>query len=223
MSITVKAYIEHDELALVPTLRSAEEIRIEVTTQANTDPDSDRFPFRIEYDDFDELEGFLEQDPTVHRYELVDASAEMRIYYIEHSEETILLSPIVTSVNGFMSCAESKCRGWFVQLQLPDREALNGVWEYTKKHDMDFNIIEVYGNTGSEMNPSFGLTDEQLEALTTAYRCGYFCEPREMSLDDVAAEVGISSTAMSGRLRRGMQNLISGTVVDDETLEKINN
>lgn len=216
MSIAVKAYIEHDELALVPTLRRLEDIEIEVITQANTDPDSDVFPFLIEYDDPDELETYLDRDPTINRYELVDANDGTFIYYIEHPNGTQLLSPVVTSVNGFMLRAETRRRGWFVQLQLPDRDALNTIWEYTTECGMNFDIIEVYGNTGTGTDVTFGLTDEQIEALTTAYRCGYFNEPRDMALSDVADEIGVSSTAMSGRLRRGMRNLISAALIDED-------
>ena len=216
MSITVKAYAEHDELALVPTLQSVDGIEIEVITQANTDPDSDVFPFLIEYDDRDELQRHLERDPTVDSYELVDANDGMFIYYIEHSDGTILLSPIVTEVNGFMLRAETRRRGWFVQLQLPDREALNTIWEYAEECGMKFEIIEIHGNGGAETDISYGLTDEQIEALRTAYECGYFNEPRDMALSDVADEVGVSSTAMSGRLRRGMRNLISAALMDED-------
>lgn len=219
MSITVKSYIEHDNLALTPTLRSAEDISIEVITQANTDPNSNVFPFLIEYDNRDELEEFLEEDLTVDNYELVDVSDDTYIYYIDHTDEAELLSPVVTSVNGFMLRAETKGRGWFIQLQLPDREALNTIWEYTEDCGMDFDIIEVYGNTGAERDISFGLTEEQIEALKTAYKCGYFSEPREMALSDVADEIGVSSTAMSGRLRRGMRNLVSAALMEDEDID----
>ncbi len=216
MPITVKAYAEHDELALVPTLRSVDGIEIEVITQANTDPDSDIFPFLIKYDDRDELERHLESDPTVDSYELVDANDGMFIYYIEHPDGTILLSPILTEVNGFMLRTETKRRGWFVQLQLPDREALNTIWEYAEGCGMKFEIFEIHGSTGAKEDVSFGLTDEQIEALQTAYKCGYFNEPRDTALSGVADEVGVSSTAMSGRLRRGMRNLISAALMDED-------
>lgn len=219
MSITVKVYAEHEELALVPTLRSSDNITIEVITQANTDPESNVFPFLIEYDDLPKLESFLDGDPTVDEYELVDAGDGTHIYYIKHASDAKLLSPIVTSVNGFMIRAETKRRGWFLQLQLPDREALNTVWEYTKDCGMNFDIIEVYGDSVDVNDVSYGLTEEQIEALTVAYKYGYFSEPREMSLNGVANEIGLSSTAMSGRLRRGMRNLISAALITDEEIE----
>ncbi|RDZ34463.1 DNA-binding protein, partial [Haloferax sp. Atlit-47N] len=51
MSITTKIHIEHERLALVPTLQNLGEITIRVITQGNTDPGSTVFPFLIEYHD----------------------------------------------------------------------------------------------------------------------------------------------------------------------------
>lgn len=216
MPITAKIYVEHDRLALVPTLRSLDGVNIEVITQVTTDPNSDFFPFLIEYDDFEELERALESDPTVENYELADRSENTGIYYIEHTEDTKLISRIVTEVNGFLMHTETKDRGWLVRLHLPDRGALNTVWNYADSEDIKLDIIEIYTKDGTDANLSYGLTEEQMEALTFAHEMGYFREPREMSLSELADEMGISSTALSGRIRRGMHNLISVALADED-------
>ncbi|MHC3381305.1 helix-turn-helix domain-containing protein [Haloarcula sp. H-GB5] len=216
MSITTKIHIEHERLALVPTLQNLEDIAIRVITQGNTDPGSTVFPFLIEYRDRDRLEEMLDADPTVQSYELVDWTDQTGIYYIEHTPETKLISSVVTDVNGFLVHTETKGNGWLVRLLLPDREALNTIWEYANENDISLDIIEIYGNTDTGGESSYGLTDEQRIALTTAYENGYFGEPRDISLNEVADEIGLSSTAMSGRLRRGMRNLIAATIIDRE-------
>lgn len=216
MSITTKIHIEHDRLALVPTLQTLEDVAIRVITQGNTDPGSTVFPFLIEYRDRDRLEEMLDADPTVQSYELVDWTDQTGIYYIEHTPETKLISSVVTDVNGFLVHTETKGNGWLVRLLLPDREALNTIWEYADENDISLDIIEIYGNTDTGGESSYGLTDEQRTALITAYENGYFGEPRDISLNEVANEIGLSSTAMSGRLRRGMRNLIAATIIDRE-------
>ncbi|EMA08802.1 Predicted DNA binding protein, contains HTH domain [Haloarcula vallismortis] len=216
MSITTKIHIEHERLALVPTLQNLGDIAIRVITQGNTDPGSTVFPFLIEYHDRARLEEMLDTDPTVQSYELVDWTDQTGIYYIEHTPETKLISSVVTDVNGFLIHTETKGNGWLVRLLLPDREALNTIWEYANENDISLDIIEIYGNTDTGGESSYGLTDEQRTALTTAYENGYFGEPRDISLNEVADEIGLSSTAMSGRLRRGMRNLIAATIIDRE-------
>jgi predicted DNA binding protein len=216
MSITTKIHIEHERLALIPTLQSLEDIAIRVITQGNTDPGSTVFPFLIDYDDRERLEEMLDTDPTVQSYELVDWTDQTGIYYIEHTPETKLISSVVTDVNGFLVHTETKGNGWLVRLLLPDREALNTIWEFAHENDISLDIIEIYGNTDTGGESSYGLTEEQRIALTTAYENGYFGEPRDISLNEVAAEIGLSSTAMSGRLRRGMRNLVAATIIDRE-------
>jgi predicted DNA binding protein len=216
MSITTKIHIEHERLALVPTLQKLGDIAIRVITQGNTDPGSTVFPFLIEYRDRDQLEEMLDADPTVQSYELVDWTDQTGIYYIEHTPETKLISSVVTDVNGFLVHTETKGNGWLVRLLLPDREGLNTIWEYANENNISLDIIEIYGNTDTGGESSYGLTDEQRTALTTAYENGYFGEPRDISLNEVADEIGLSSTAMSGRLRRGMRNLIAATIIDRE-------
>ncbi len=215
MSITAKLHIEHELLALAPTLRALGEINMRVVTQGTTDPGSAVFPFFIEYDDREELERALGDDPTVDSFELIDWMGRTGIYYIKNTEETKLISTIVTDVNGFLIHTETRGDGWVVRLLLPDREALNEIWEYANANDISMDIIEIYGNSDTGDEISYGLTDEQRVALITLYRNGYFSEPREISLDEAAGKIGLSSTAMSGRLRRGMRNLISTTIAEE--------
>ncbi|WP_276273213.1 helix-turn-helix domain-containing protein [Haloarcula litorea] len=218
MSVTAKIHIEHERLALVPTLRTLSDVEIRVITQGTTAPGATNFPFLIEYHDRTELESRLDDDPTVEGYELVDWTDGTGIYYIAHTPETLLISTVVTDVNGFLVHTETKGNGWLARLLLPNRKALNAIWEFATENDMSLEIIEIYGSDDAGTETSYGLTDEQTAALKTAYEEGYFGEPREISLDEVAAEMDLSSTAMSGRLRRGMRNLVAATIadVDDE-------
>jgi predicted DNA binding protein len=216
MSVSTKLYIEHERLALAPTLRRLDGIDIQVVTQSNTNPGGTVFPFLIEYDDRPELEAAFDADPTVESYELVDWIGRSGIYYIEHAPGTKLISTVVTDVNGFLVHAETKSNGWLVRLVLPDRVALNDIWEHAREHDISLDIIELYRNDDAGGSGSYGLTDQQLAALKLAYEEGYFDEPRDISLSEVADELGLSSTAMSGRLRRGMRNLIAATLADED-------
>jgi len=214
MSVTAKIHIGHERLALVPTLRSLEDVEIQVITQGTTAPGATNFPFLINYHDREELESRLDEDPTVQGYWIVDWNDDAGIYYIAHTPETLLISTVVTEVNGFLIHTETKGNGWLAQLLLPDRKALTTIWEFAMDNDISFEIIEIHGSDDTGTETSYGLTDEQTTALKTAYEEGYFDEPREISLDEVAQEMDLSSSAVSGRLRRGMRNLVAATIAD---------
>jgi len=214
MSVTATIHIQHERLALVPTLRGLSDVEIQVITQGTTAPGATNFPFLIHYQDRAELESHLDEDPTVDEYELVDWTDDTGIYYIAHTEETVLISNVVTDVNGFLVHTETKGNGWLARLLLPDRKALSTIWEYATEQNISLEIIEIYGKDDAGGVDSYGLTDEQTAALKIAYEEGYFGEPREVSLDEVASVIGLSSTAMSGRLRRGMRNLVAATIAE---------
>ncbi|OYR42952.1 DNA-binding protein [Halorubrum sp. Ib24] len=215
MSIIVTLHVEHERLALVPTLRRLDGADIEVVTQGTTDPGSSEFPFLVEYGDRDGLERALESDPTVGEYELIEWSDGTGVYYIEHTSETELISTAVSDANGFLIHTESERNGWLVRLLLPDRAALSDVWDHATENGMQLDIVEIHDNETTDSGPSYGLTDEQRQTLLIAYENGYFVEPREMSLDELADELGLSSTAVSGRLRRGMRNLVAATIATE--------
>jgi predicted DNA binding protein len=56
------------------------------------------------------------------------------------------------------------------------------------------------------------LTRAQSEALTLALELGYFEVPRRTSLEDLASELGVSDSATSQRLRRGLSTLLRATI-----------
>jgi len=212
MSITAKVYLEHPNLALVPTVRRVPDAQIRVIMQGTTDPGATAFPFLIDHPDPGVVEAALTADPTVAQFECIDRTGDLAIYRIEHSTEARLISSVVTRANGLLMRTETEDTGWIVHLLLPDREALTAVWTYAGEQEMHLDIIEIYTNERTDGTQSYGLTAPQREAIQTAFAQGYFNEPRDVSLTDLSEEMSLSSTAMSGRLRRGLRNLIGATI-----------
>ncbi|MEZ3118023.1 helix-turn-helix domain-containing protein [Halobaculum sp. MBLA0147] len=56
------------------------------------------------------------------------------------------------------------------------------------------------------------LPDEQREALELAVERGYFEEPRAVSIEDLATELGVPRSTASYRLRRATAALAEGFV-----------
>jgi len=95
--------------------------------------------------------------------------------------------------------------GWFA-----DREAFiefSTFWQ----HNAGFQLHRLT-RAGQPETAGDGLSDRQLEALRTAYERGYFEVPRRTSLDTIAAELEISASSLSERLRRAQTHLIEETV-----------
>jgi hypothetical protein len=58
----------------------------------------------------------------------------------------------------------------------------------------------------------FGLTDSQHRVLELASRRGYFEVPRDVTLKELADEVGVSHQALSEQIRRGTGALVEDTI-----------
>jgi predicted DNA binding protein len=53
------------------------------------------------------------------------------------------------------------------------------------------------------------LTSKQQEALVLAFRLGYFNTPRRVSVDALAAKLGLASSTMAVHLRRAERRLLA--------------
>lgn len=217
MSLIAVADIAHPDLALVPTIREVTDVAIQVVPHSATDAETGMFFFLVESEDgtFEGFEAALDADHTVDEWLLVADSETSRIYRLCHTDSTKLLSPKTTEVGGLMREATSNIRGWTVSLQVPDREALSTLWEFCASEDISFELVSVYRQeewAGGEGAP---LTEAQRVALVTAFEAGYFEEPRATSLEELAEQLDISPTAVGGRLRRGMAELVEATLVED--------
>jgi predicted DNA binding protein len=95
--------------------------------------------------------------------------------------------------------------GWFA-----DRDTFETLASFWQRN-VDFRLRRLTRD-GDPESPGEGLTDPQREALRTAYELGYFEIPRRTSLESVAAELDISASSASERLRRAQSYLIEETV-----------
>ena len=59
------------------------------------------------------------------------------------------------------------------------------------------------------------MTDRQLEALRTAYQSGFFQWPRERTGEDVAEQMGVSSSTFHRHLRLALDQLLSAVLDED--------
>ncbi|WP_338739727.1 helix-turn-helix domain-containing protein [Haloplanus salilacus] len=213
MSLIAVVEIDHPDLALTPTIRSTD-ASVQVVSHTATDPETGMFFFLVETDDFPAFEASLESDHTVEASLLVAEAATTRIYRLRHTSGTKLISPITTEMGGLMLEAEGTDTGWSVRMQLPDRETLGGLWEFCDREDIEFHIDHIYSLDDVSVD-GVGLTDAQRDALLAAYEAGYFEEPRGTSLEELAADLDISPTAVGGRIRRGTSRLVERTLVEE--------
>lgn len=216
MVIALKLYAEHPDLPLTPTIRALKDVEIGVFSDAGTDPDHDVYIFWIEAPEFDAVGRALDDDLTVADHSVLVKSGSRWTYRIEYSDDVTVITPGIVEAGGLTVEARSYSNGWLIHLQLQDHDALFSLNEYAKEHDIHLDVLELHQNDEREETREYGLTESQRDGLVTAYVHGYYDNPRQTSLEELASTLGISSTSVSGRLRRGSARLIEAVLVDDD-------
>lgn len=107
--------------------------------------------------------------------------------------------------------------GWVVELR-GERAVLRRVEAFCREAAVEMTLRRVYEATALEVaerhDSPGGLTRLQHETLLAALEAGYFEEPREVTLEELAGELGVSPRAISRRLRRGVANALRSSLLE---------
>jgi len=226
MALVTEVRFAHADGALADTLSALPALDAVVVPETSTDPRGSVYFFRFDHESTTELRTVLAEDHTVATVTKLSGFVDDGVLGIEFAPGTELLAPEVTSQGGFVLAARSAAptggaRGWRERWLLPDREAVHEIWRHAREVDFEFEVLELRqgGGIGETYPGGDALTDQQRRALSVAYERGYFREPREASLEELADELDLSASAVGGRLRRGMKSLVGQTLVADRASE----
>lgn len=212
--------VTHPDIVLTETVTHDQSSKVKSVSEAGTDPTSGKFFYHIESSDFSRFEDGLRNDTTIGGFErVIETRDQEAIYSFEYTDEAKILSPVISTANGVILEMENEGHAWVLTIWMPDRTNLIELWDYAQGNDIEIELLRVneYASLG---NTDAGLTDSQREALLAALDIGYFEEPRNATLGEVAADLGISQPAASGLLRRGIKRLIvSSLMADGDTQE----
>ena len=209
--ITATLRVASADLALTETVERDGTATIRPVTGSGTVPEAEAYLFAVDAEDFARFEAAIEHDSTVEAFDRVVELGSERLYSFRYAPGATLFSPAIAAVNGISLEWANGETAWTVRVWLPDRAALAELWEHAAERDIEISLERVTDHT-APVGADDGLTRNQREALRLALRMGYFEEPRESTLGDVAAELDISQPAAGGLLRRGIRRLVASTV-----------
>ncbi len=215
MAIVTEVHFSHEDGALAGTLAALPALEATVVRETSTDPGRGVYFLRFSGVDPAEVREALSADHTVAEVRSV-LDGDRRLLGVVFTDGTKLLAPRVTREDGFVLEARSSAAGWRERWLFRDREGIHGVWQYARREGFAFEVVDLSSISDAESPDSAELTAKQREALVAAYECGYFDEPREASLEELAAELDVSPSAVGGRIRRGMKSLIGASVAVDD-------
>ena len=210
MSVIADFDVRNPGTALSNALEAVPDVELDLIQQVGTDPDHPYLFVWVETDDIDAWEDGMAADETVddvQRYTEMNGEVLYRMQ-ITDAAESVSYGMWVRL--GAEQLEATWSDGWWhIRMRFPDREALSEVETWCEANGVDFELTRIYADPVDERTEDDALTPEQREVLEVAHEMGYFDIPREASMSDLASELGISSQAVSERLRRGHQVLVS--------------
>lgn len=204
--------LAHPDLVLTSTIEQLPDAAIDLEYQCITEPDTIDLFVRIAGAEQEAVSAALAADTTITESECIIDRDTVWVYRLRLASRERLVLPEAARLGLRLLRASGRDGGWIVTLEFPRRETLHQFRSHCTADGVTFQVRRLYRSPGTEENYGFGLTEAQHDTLATAHRLGYFEDPRQVSLEDVAEELSISSSAASGRLRRGLNTLIGATV-----------
>lgn len=143
-----------------------------------------------------------------HLYE-TDAAT---LYKADWRDDVEALAHEYTRRGASILTAKGHADGWHLRMRFDDRPTIQAFTDQLRERDYAFELLRLHEQSYARAGSKFGLTPKQHEALVTAWELGYFDLPREVSMAEVADEIGITAQSFSDRLRRAQHALIADTL-----------
>lgn len=213
MSIIAEFSVPSAEFALHETLVAVPEMVVEVERVVAHEPDRIMPLFWTRGDNHADFEDAAADDPSVERITKLDEADDAVLYRAEWVENVETVAYAYTETGATILEATGQNERWNVQMRFDDEDALSTFRAYLDENDHPFSLDALY-RQHQPTTDGHDVTTPQREALLAALDAGYYNVPRDDTMDEVAADLGISQQALSKRLRRGHCNLVETTLAD---------
>ena len=154
------------------------------------------------------IEAALERDSTVDAYSQTQAASGEWLYEVRFAPEVYEIGSLPFEEGGTILAASADHGVWAVRMRFPDHESATRTYRRLLDRDIDVDVASI--RKGPKTGPERpGLTVEQYETLVAAIERGYYEVPREVSVQELADEFGISDQSVSERLRRACSRILA--------------
>lgn len=173
--------------------------------------------FWVRGTDVDDMEAAFSEHPGVRDIRLVDSVADEYLLRVEWDPEYVgILSTLAETRVPLISAIGTNTE-WTFEIRGDDRSDLAEFQQLCRERDIPVMLTALHALTPVETATESALTDPQQELLVLAYERGYFNTPRDVTMSELGAELGISQQAVASRLRRAIRRILGQTLSALET------
>jgi predicted DNA binding protein len=212
MATIVEFEIPVTDFAMEETLSRIDDIGVEVERMVAQSEEYVMPYVWISTAEVDSLEAVFREDETIEEFEKISESGEVQLYRMSWVRNIHFLMNLLLENEGVILSAHASGDGWSLRTLLSSRESISKTLDYATTVGMDLTVVSIFEmREGREGR--YGLTHDQYEALTLAARRGFYKIPREVNLEELSEELGVSHQSLSERLRRAQHTLCQNTVL----------
>lgn len=211
MSLFGEFHVPSGALALHDTLADVPGLTIEIERVVATEDALTPY-FWVDDGDLSAFEAAAAVDATVRNLTRLDEFEEATLYRAEWTENIETIVYTYLEIGGTILEATGKNGQWELRIRFDDQAKLDQFRGYCNENGIPFRLERLHQLSHPRSGGQYGLTPKQHDAILTAWKLGYFDPARQVSLDDVAAELGITQQSLSQRLQRAHQALVEHTL-----------
>jgi len=216
MSVILEFTVPADACALGRSLRANPEMTIELDRVIPTGDTVMPF-FWVWGSDPGSFAELARSESAIERLTTVDRVADGELFAAEWDREAAGTLRGIVNTGGTILHAGANASEWTFELRFSDDGACGSFQSFCLEHGVPISLTRLTTQSRRRDDHHFGLTVEQRQALAVAYDAGFFNEPRDVTLADLAARLDISPRAVAGRIRRAHAALIEATGVAETT------
>jgi len=184
---------------------------IEIVHHISIDDGPEQYLRVLDSADLDAFETAVHADHRVATLTAIDRTATHPLYRIEWARPPPC--PALYRDDLLIERMSASPAGWTFRVRAGDLDALGALQRDCRNAGVRLEVGRLDQSADDPGSNPYGLTPKQHALLTTAIEDGYFTVPRETTLVDLAAKLGVSDQAVSECLRRAQRNLVRATIL----------
>ncbi|MWG34017.1 helix-turn-helix domain-containing protein [Halomarina oriensis] len=153
------------------------------------------------------IESMLAEQAEVGEYELLTTAGDQHLYEVRWNSDLDGIVPAIEDNEGAILNGRGVRGRWELRLRFPDHDRLKAFSERCRESGVRFEVNGVYNPHVPSAKDR--LTPKQWETMSVAHELGYFEVPRRATLAELADHFGVSEQAVSQRIRRALNTLLS--------------
>ncbi|WP_277555111.1 helix-turn-helix domain-containing protein [Halobaculum limi] len=157
------------------------------------------------------FEDAVADDPAVDRLNRVESTDGRHRYRARWAGDDDLLAAVIEA-DATMLEARLNDGIWSFRLRFDEAAETKPFHRRCHEHEIPVDITRVVTLDDADERAEYGLTERQHETLVAAYEAGYFKRPREATLADLSAELGVTEQAVSRRIGLGLDALLGASI-----------